>query len=156
MRQFAAAALIVFAALLQAATCPQLPWMDARPSILMAALVPLCLYAGSARGAACGFGAGLLCASLAGGYLGTTLITWTAAGWIVGGLGDHLFRDNVLVVIGVAIVTTLGVAVMHAVSAPEPQIGAAALRTLVEAAANGLLVVPFYLLIRRMVRHRPL
>lgn len=156
MRQVIGVVIVMVAAVLQAAICPTLPWLNARPDILLSAIVPLCLYAGSVRGAACGFAAGLLCGSLSGGFLGTTLVTWTATGWMVGGLGNHVFRDNLLVVVGVGIVTTLALAAMHAVSAPEPQLGVAALRTLVEGGANGLLVIPFYLFTRRMVRHRPL
>jgi rod shape-determining protein MreD len=143
------ALLVAFA--VHAAYDHQLSIRSARPSLSLTALLTICLFTNSQRGAWLGFMVGLLEASYASRFIGSFIVTRTLAGFLVGLLDERIFRDNVLVAAATAFVGTLFVDTCFFVFAPQPHALGWFTSTLHEAVYNTVLAIPLYYLFKKLV-----
>ena len=129
----------------------------ARPDLLTATAIVAALFCDANGGAAAGFFAGMLLASLAApphGGFGSLIVSRTLTGFGVGWLEARIFRDNALLAVVLVALGTALAEVLFFLFAPQPNIlhwlravGGTALY-------NGVLALPLYLLLRRLLSVR--
>lgn len=109
------------------------------------------LFVGASTGAVLGLALGILQASYGSVYAGSVMVSRTTAGWGVGVLEEHLFRDNAYVAVGLTFAGTLFCELTFFACAPQSDIRAFATGAFWTACGNGLLALPVYLALRRVM-----
>ena len=152
-----AAALVFFAAVLQASLVSELTIARGTPDLLLVSLVALALLRGSIFGAVAGFGAGLLLDTATLEMLGVTSLLLTVAGYWIGRYGETTGRDrphapflSVAVVTGLYAVGSLILRYLLGQTAPAQIVLVDAL--LPSVLMNLLITAPVYALVRRLLR----
>ena len=139
---------------LHAALEDNLVIFGARPNLCVLTLLICSLYAGPGLGAGLGFFAGLLEGSYAPFYFGSLLATRLIAGAAVGSLELRVFRDNAPFALVTVLVGTPLVEGLFYLFAPQPNPAAWAIGVLKETAYHGIMELPVYYLIRRLMHGR--
>jgi rod shape-determining protein MreD len=91
-----AALVLALAVLLQVTVATDLAVLGGRPDLVVIVVVSLALLRGPVAGAVAGFAGGLLLDALGLGVVGTTSLTLTLVGYLVGVRGERLRRRAVL------------------------------------------------------------
>lgn len=146
--------ILVAAFVLHTALADDLMIGAARPNLGLACLLIECLWVGPNTGAALGLILGLLEAAYAGQLVGSLIVCRSAAGFAVGALENHIYRDNAIVA---SLTVLLGTAFSEGLLylfAPQPAFAGWANRTIGQAAFNALLALPAYFLLRRFLRQK--
>ena len=148
-----AAALLFVAAVAQVSIFSQAHVFGAVPDVLLVSLVAVALLRGSVAGAVGGFFAGLIVDTASLGTLGLTSLVLTLAGYWIGRYGETTGRDRAHApFLSVAVVTVLGLLVVHFVLGESAPAGAV-VRSLVPAIVlNLILTAPIYAVVRRLLR----
>lgn len=151
------AAIVFFSVLLQVGFFAQVPLLGSVANLVPVVVVALGLLGGAVTGAVAGFAAGLLIDTMLGGTLGVASLSLMSAGYLAGRWREGYDIVSSLVppllagaLTGVAAATY---AVLQLTLGIDAQVSALALReVLVQALLGTLLAVPFYPLIRRILR----
>lgn len=151
------AAIVFFAVLLQVGFFAQVPLLGSVANLVPVAIVALGLLGGAVTGSVAGFAAGLLIDTMLGGTLGVASLSLMSAGYLAGRWREGYDIVSSLVppllagaLTGVAAATY---AVLQLTVGIDAQVSALVLREiLVQALLGVLLAVPFYPLIRRILR----
>lgn len=157
-RIFARLALIVFlAVILQLAFFSRIPMLGSVAYLVPVVIVALGLLGGAVTGAVSGFAAGLLIDAMIGGTPGVTSLSLMAAGYLAGRWreGYDIVSSLVPPLLTGALcgVAALAYAGMQLALGVDAQVSALAIReVLVQALLGALLAVPFFPLIRRLLR----
>jgi rod shape-determining protein MreD len=148
---------LFLAAMAQGVYADALQIRGARPDFLTLIAILGALFCDANGGAAVGFFAGLLLASLAApphGGFGSLIVSRTLVGFGVGWLEERIFRDNPLTAL---LLVALGTALADAlffVTAPQPDIPHWARMLGLTTLYNTVLALPLYFLMRRLLRAR--
>ena len=149
---------IVFAAvMLQVSFFSQVPLLGSVANVVPVVIVALGLLGGAVPGAVAGFCAGLLLDSILGGTLGVASLSLMSAGYLAGRWRESYDVSGRLVPLliaaaltGVSAAAYAGMQLMLGVDAP---VSLLVLREiLVQALLGGLLAIPLFPLIRRLLR----
>ena len=152
------AAALLMAAVLQCVYADAMQVGGARPDLLTATAIVGALFCDANGGAALGFFAGLLLASLASpphGGFGSLIVSRTLVGFGVGWLEERLFRDRALLAVVLVALGTLLADLLFFLFAPQPHILHWASALLKTALYNAILALPLYWLLRRLLRSSP-
>jgi LytS/YehU family sensor histidine kinase len=109
------------------------------------------IFVGASTGAVLGLALGILQASYGSVYAGSVMVSRTSVGWGVGVLEEHLFRDSAYVAVALTFAGTLFCELTFYACAPQADVRAFAIASLRTACGNGLLALPVYLALRRVM-----
>lgn len=147
-------AALFLATLAQAVYADAMQIAGARPDFPLAVALILSLFTNANGGASLGFFAGLLHASLASpphGGFGSLIVSRTLVCAGVGWLEERMFRDHALTALGIVGVGTALAETLFFIFAPHPNILLWARHLGMTTLYNGLLAIPLYLVIRRLI-----
>ena len=139
------------------AAMAQSVWADAaqirgaRPDFLTATAILGALFCDANGGAALGFAAGLIYASLASpphGGFGGLIVSRTLVAATIGWLDERVFRDNALIAVALVAGGTALAEGLFFLFAPQPHVLHWARGVLFTTLYNTVLALPFYFLIR--------
>jgi rod shape-determining protein MreD len=151
-------ALIVFlGVLLQLAFFSQVPILGSVANVVPVVIVALGLLGGAVTGAVCGFVAGLLVDVMIGGTLGVTSLSLMIAGYLAGRWREgYDIVSSLVPPLLTAALTGLAVAAYGAMELTlgvDAKVSAMVVREIiVQALLGGVLAIPFFPLIRRILR----
>lgn len=151
-------ALIVFlGVLLQLAFFSQVPILGSVANVVPVVIVALGLLGGAVTGAVCGFAAGLLVDVMIGGTLGVTSLSLMIAGYLAGRWREgYDIVSSLVPPLLTAGLTGLAVAAYGAMELTlgiDAKVSAMVAREIiVQALLGGVLAIPFFPLIRRILR----
>lgn len=149
---------LLLAAIAQGVYADAMHLRNAKPDFLTATAVLCALFCDVNGGAAVGFFAGLLHASMAGpphGGFGSLIVSLTLICMLIGWLDERLFRDNFLIAIVLVALGTPLAEGLFFVFAPQPHISHWARALGLTTLYNSVLALPLYFLIRRLIgEHR--
>jgi len=152
MKRFLTAAILLWlSAALQPAVAPRFSIGAVTPDYLLVAMGCLALHMDRRAGTITGFAAGLLVGALAGANLGAYIVSRTVGGFLVGWFSTLEFDANPIVALVTVACTTLVVGVLFMFGAPPPQIGPFLLATIGSAMYNGVLAMPLFFVVKRVL-----
>jgi len=146
---------LFLAALAQSAWADALCIHGAKPDFLTATAILCALFCDANEGAAVGFFGGLLYATLAApsqGGFGSLIVSRTLVGFGVGWLEERIFRDNILIAIGLVAGGTALAEGLFFVFAPQHPIGHWARSAGLTTVYNTVFAAPLYLGMHRLFR----
>lgn len=143
-------AVIWLAACLQA-VAPKLSIAGARPDFLLAAMVVLCLHTRRSGGAALGFCAGFLTGALASASMGYYIVSRSLAGFFASWSRDIKFEHSPWLVFVTAFLATAFALAIKLFLPPARSIYPFVADTLLTATYNGVLAMPLYALLNRLL-----
>jgi rod shape-determining protein MreD len=149
------ALLLIVAAILQLAFGSSWSVRGAQPNLILIVAALCALHFGATGAAGVGFGAGLLTACVASpphAGFGSLIVSATLACWVVGRMEGHLFRDNPVVAVALAIGQVAGAEALFYIFAPQPGFGAWLRNSGLTVLFDALLAAPLWLAIRRVLR----
>lgn len=151
------AAIVFLAVLLQLAFFSQIPILGSVANLVPVVIVALGLLGGAVTGSVCGFAAGLLIDVMIGGTLGVASLSLMIAGYLAGRWreGYDIVSSLVppLLAGGLTGVSVAAYGAMELTLGIDAQVSAMVVREIiVQALLGALLAVPFYPLIRRILR----
>ena len=144
---------LFLAALAQSVWADAMQIRGARPDILTAAAILGALFCDANGGAALGFAAGLIHASLAAppnGGFGGLIVSRTLVAATIGWLDERVFRDNALIAVALVAGGTALAEGLFFLFAPQPHVAQWAKAVLLTTLYNTILALPLYFLIRRL------
>lgn len=153
-RAAASSAALAAAGLLQAAFGNWMHRGRAQPDLLTATAIIIASFGDANSGAAVGFAAGLISASLSApptGF-GSIVVSRTLVGFGTGWLESRLFRDSAIVAVGLVVCGTALAEVLFFLFSPQRQTLTWAYGTLGVTIYNGCFALPIYVLLRRFLR----
>lgn len=139
---------------LQQAVAPKLAIMGASPDFLLVALASGSLFLTRSRGALLGFFCGLIHGALAGANLMHYIISRTAGGFIAAWSRSTTLEANLILAAATGFFLTLVSQLLLMFLAPPKQLVPYLTATIIAAAYNGVLVMPVYSLLRKLIRPR--
>lgn len=143
--------LLWIAAVCQFSVAPRIAIFGAGPDFLLAAVACLALFKPRRSGAWVGFAAGVLHGGVAGANLAAYAISRTFAGFLIGWLGMmDLEKSPVVAFFAAATATIIGQLILL-FGAPPPAILPFLLATIGTAMYNGVIAVPVFALLRRIL-----
>ena len=146
-----AGVLLWLGAALQGAIAPRMGIFIARPDFLLIFLSVMCLHCTTAGATVLGFFAGLMMGAPAGANLGAYIISRSVAGFVDGWIGVIGFQPNLFwAAVNTAIVTVVAQLLLMFL-APQQGITAFLAATIASAVYNGVLAIPTYALLRRIL-----
>jgi rod shape-determining protein MreD len=143
--------LVLAAFVLNAAFGADMRAWHARPDIAVTGMLVAAQFSGPNTGAALGFLAGLLEASYTASFVGSFLFTRTLAGYAVGALEQRIYRENVLVTVGIVAIGTLFIQATFYLVAPQHHLERYLTRSAGQAAYNSVIAIPLFYLFRHLV-----
>ncbi|MFQ3587404.1 MAG: rod shape-determining protein MreD [Fimbriimonadaceae bacterium] len=148
----AVAVLLYLAAALQQSMADRLSVLGARPDFFLAVLAAAGLFASRTGGAVLGLLCGVLHGAVAGANLTAYTVSRVVGGFLVAWSRDLRFEPNVLIVYATAFVlTVLSQLILMFLAAPR-DLGGFLGGTILSAVYNGVLALPVYALLKRLVR----
>ena len=144
---------LFLAALAQSVWADAMQIRGARPDFLTAAAILGALSCDANGGAALGFAAGLLHASLAAppnGGFGGLIVSRTLVAATIGWLDERVFRDNALIAVALVAGGTALAEGLFFLFAPQPHVSHWVKAVLLTTLYNTVLALPLYFLIRRL------
>lgn len=121
------------------------------PDFLLAVAVTVGLFANRRCGAGIGFMAGVIHGAVAGGHMAAYTVTRTLVGFLVGWFAGMEFEGNTTVAFIVTAAATVFTQFVFLLLNPRGAIFAALLATIGSAVYNGVLAIPLYALLRRVL-----
>jgi len=134
---------------------PRIAIVGAVPDFLMISAACLGLFATPRGGALAGFLAGVLHGALAGANLGSYAVSRAVAGFLAGTMNTFEFESSPVVAFFVTGVTTIVAQLLLMFVAPPPSLISFLLATIGSAVYNGVLAMPLYALLRRILDPLP-
>jgi rod shape-determining protein MreD len=152
-----AAAILVVAALLQSVLGPALPLVRGRPDLVLVVVLAWSMLRGSGEGAFVGFLGGALLDTVSYTPFGINSALFGLLGYFVGLPEVNVYRGNIPYFLGTAIVATLAYHTLYflllqALGLALPPIYETYAAAIPAALLNALLLVPVFLLCRRLLR----
>jgi len=138
------------AACLQA-VAPKLTVAGARPDFLLAAMVVLSLHSRRIGGAVLGFSAGFIDGALASASLGYYTVSRTVAGFLTAWSRDLKFEQSPWLVFATTFLATALALTIRVFLPPARSIYPFATATILTATYNGVLAMPLYALLNRLL-----
>lgn len=151
MKIVAAVLLLWLAGGCQQALAPRVGIAGASPDFVLIAVSVLALFLNRRGGALVGFFGGLVQGAMAGANLAQYVVTRTLAGYGIGWLAMLEFEFNPLVALVVTAASTLFAQLLLMFTAPPPSIAHFLLATIGSAIYNGVLAVPLYALLAKVL-----
>ena len=153
-RRIAGLGLALFlAAMAQSVWADAMQIRGARPDFLTATAILGALFCDANGGAALGFAAGLIYASLAApphGGFGGLIVSRTLVAAAIGWLDERVFRDNALIAVALVAGGTALAEGLFFLFAPQPHVTHWAKAVLSTTLYNTVLALPLYFLLRRL------
>jgi rod shape-determining protein MreD len=153
------AAIVFVAAILQVSAWPAVAILGATPDLLLVVLVSIAMLRGSIVGASAGVAGGLIVDVAMLDTLGVTSLLLTLAGYWAGRYGETTGRGRAyapyLAVAAITLVVGVGAAVVHYLLGDAVVVQRALLPVVPAIGLNVLLMIPVYLLCRRIVGEAP-
>jgi hypothetical protein len=146
-----ATVLLWFGAVLQGSVAPQIRIGNAYPDFLLVFLSLMCLFTTTSGATILGFFTGLMTGAPAGANLGPHIISRTIAGHVDGWVGAIGFQPNAFWAGVNTLIVTVVAHLLQMFLAPPPGIPAFLAATIASAVYNGVLAMPLYLLLRRIL-----
>jgi rod shape-determining protein MreD len=135
----------------QQTVAPKVAIAGTTPDLMLVVVGCLALFGNRMSGAFLGFGAGVLQGALAGANLGAYAVSRTISGFLAGWFTALEFESNAAVAFfSVAIATLLGQLLLM-FGAPPSQIPGFLLATIGAAMYNGVLAMPLFVLLKRVI-----
>lgn len=148
----AVAVLLYLAASLQQSMADRLSIFEARPDFLLAVLAPAGLFVSRVGGAGLGLICGVLHGAVAGANLTAYAVSRTLGGFFVAWSRDLRFEPNTMILFTTAaVLTVFSQLVLMFLAAPRDLAGFLG-GTILSAVYNGVLAIPVYALLKRLVR----
>ncbi len=149
-------AFVAIVCLWVAAGCQQglaqpLSIFGATPDFLLIAMATMGLFCSRQTSTVIGFFAGLLQGAIAGASLGSYVVTRTVSGFLVGWFNAMEMDANIVLAFIVVATTTLVAQFMLLFLTAPPGIGRFVLATIESAVYNGVLAMPFYALLQKIL-----
>ncbi len=144
---------LFLAAMAQSVWADAMQIRGARPDFLTAVALLGALSCDANGGAALGFAAGLIHASLASpphGGFGGIIVSRTLVAATIGWLDERVFRDNALIAVALVAVGTALAEALFFLFAPQPHVLHWAKAVLYTILYNTVLALPLYFLIRKV------
>jgi len=129
----------------------QLSIASATPDYLLVVVTVLSLFGNRRSGAIVGFIGGLLSGAIAGGHMAAYTVTRTLIGFLIGWLNGLEFEGNFAVAFVVTSSATLCVQLTFFFMNPRGAILPALLATIGSAMYNGVLAMPLYALLKKVL-----
>lgn len=139
---------------LQQVLAPRLAIAGAMPDFLIVLLAASSLFMPRASSAAVGFACGLVQGALAGANLMHYVISRSIAAFLTSWPQNQRLEPNAMLAFGTAFFLTLVSQILFMFLAPPRQLMPYLGATIVSAAYNGVLVLPVYFPLRRLVKPR--
>jgi LytS/YehU family sensor histidine kinase len=136
---------------LQQALAPALAIGGAEPGFLLILLATTGLFTHRAGGAFIGFLVGVVHGALSGANLASYALSRTVTGFFVGWFAGFEWEANVLVAFVSGLIATLLSQLILMFVAPPPNLGAFLLATIGAAVYNGVLAMPVFAILRRIL-----
>ena len=136
---------------LQQAVAFQVSAGGVAPDFLLVAIVSLSLFSLRRNGSVVGFIGGALHGAIAGGHMAAYVITRTLVGLCVGWVTGMEFEGNTAVAAIVTAAATLASQLTFLLMNPHGAILSALLATIGSAVYNGVLAIPLYALLRKVL-----
>jgi rod shape-determining protein MreD len=157
MRFVIAAGLLAVAALLQSVIGPSLPLVRGRPDIVLVVVLAWAMLRGSGEGAFVGFLGGVLLDSVRYTPFGINSALLGLTGYFIGLPEVNVYRGNLPYFVGTAAIATVAYhtlyfLVLQALGTSLPPIVETYATALPAALLNALLLVPTFVLCRRLLR----
>lgn len=148
---FAVGICLWLAAGCQRTVTPYVALAHVRPDLILVSVGCLTLFTERRTGSVVGFAGGVLQGALAGANLAAYAITRTIGGFLVGWFSSMDFESSPVVAAVVVAVLTVVAQVLLMFIAPTGEIGAFLLATIGSAVYNGVLAMPLYAILRRVL-----
>jgi hypothetical protein len=146
-----AAVLLWLGAVLQGSLAPRISIFEASPDFLLIFMSVMCLYCTTAGATVLGFFTGLMTGAPSGANLGAYIVSRSFGGFADGWIGSIGFQPNaVWAAVNTAVLTVIAQLLLMFL-APKPGIPAFLAATIASAVYNGVLAMPVYLLLRRIL-----
>lgn len=139
---------------LQQSISPRIAIFGASPDFLLTALAAGSLFMNRAQGSWFGFACGLIHGALAGANVTHYVISRTTGGFFAGWSRTTTLEPNYILAAGTAFFLTLFSQVLFMFLAPPAELGPYLGATIIAAVYNGVLVLPVYFLLKRILRPR--
>lgn len=120
----------------------------AQPNIVLSGLLTCSLFTDATFAAWLGFITGLMESAYLGMYMGSIIVTRTLAGWSIGAMEPHVFRDNVFIAIGICFIGTFLTGVLFYLFAPQAHTLLWFKETLQESVYNSVISIPIYYIVK--------
>jgi len=143
--------LMWLSAVLDQGAAPHMTLLNARPSFLLVSTVVLALFSRPAGGAFSGFVAAILQGVISGANLASYVVSRVLSGFLASASRMLGLETSSVVVLGTTVVTTIVAQIILMFFAPPPRLLTFAEATIIEAIYNGVLAVPLFAIIRRLV-----
>lgn len=152
MKVFLVSAILFWlAAGAQESIAPRLAIASVTPNFLIVTLGSIALFTSRRTGAITGFVAGLLEGAAAGANLGAYVVSRTVTGFVTGWFTDLEFEANAILPLLAVAIATLCAQILLMFGAPPPQITRFLLATIGSAMYNGVLAIPLFLVLKRVL-----
>lgn len=152
MKAFTVAAICLWlAAGLQQSVAPRMTLAGVSPDFLLVTLVCISLFGDRRTGAVKGFFAGVLHGAAAGANLGAYAVSRTVTGFLVGWFPMLEFEASIAVAFVIASGATLFAQILFMFGAPPARIVPFLLATIGGAVYNGVLAMPLFALLKRIL-----
>ena len=135
----------------QEAVAYQLSLAGVAPDFLLVGVVCLCLFAPKRNGAGVGLMAGAIHGAIAGGHMAAYAITRTLVGFAIGWFASLEFEANTSVAFVMTAMATLATQLTFFLMNPRGGILASLLATIGSAMYNGVLAIPLYALLNKVL-----
>jgi hypothetical protein len=145
-----------FAGWLQQSLAHRLVILGARPDFLLAFLAPLCLLMHRVGGALTGFLAGLIQGAIAGANMTHYIVSRTLTGFIISWSRGLEYEVSLLLAGLIGALTTLLAQSLLMFLAPPPEIFPFMGATIRTAVYNGVLAMPIYAVLKRVLHPAPI
>jgi len=143
--------LLWFAGALQQAVAYQISAGGVSPDFPLIVIVTLCLFADKRTGSIVGFLAGAIHGAIAGGHMAAYTITRTLIGFLVGWFTGMEFEGNIAVAFIVTAAATICTQLTFLLLTPRGAILPFLLATIGSAMYNGVLAIPLYALLKKVL-----
>lgn len=135
----------------QMAVAPHVTIFGVPPDFLLIVLGCLSLFGSRRSGSAVGFGAGLVQGAISGANLWQYVVSRAITGFVTGWFGVLEFEANALVAFFAVAGGTLVAQILLMFTAPPPQLARFLLATIGSAVVNGVLAMPVFSVLKRVV-----
>lgn len=120
----------------------------AQPNIALTGLLTCSLFTDATFAAWLGFMTGILESAYLGMYIGSLIVTRSLAGWIIGAMEPHVFRDNVVIAVGICFLGTFLTGMCFYLFAPQANTLLWVKETLEESIYNCVISIPIYYIVK--------
>jgi len=135
----------------QLAVASQISVAGVGPDFPLIVIVSVGLFANRRAGAVIGFLGGAIHGAIAGGHMAAYTVSRTMVGFLVGWLNGMEFEGTVVVAFVVTAAASIGTQMTFFLMSPHGSILASVLATIGSAMYNGVLAIPLYALLKKVL-----